>query len=58
MTLVNAVASHGVRSRSKLKAWPSPSGRANATRRCAATHASATAIRGGSYSSNSARQAR
>ena len=45
-------------SRSKLNACPRPSGRANATRRWAATQASATAIRGGSYSSNRARQVR
>jgi hypothetical protein len=37
--------------RSKLKAWPSPSGEAYLARRSAvSTHASATANRGGSYS--------
>ena len=42
-------------SRSKLNAWPRPSALAYRGRRSRSTHASATAVRGGSYSLKTAR---
>ena len=50
MTRRNSSAFQFASSRSKLKACPSPSGLAYRGRRDGCTHASATPIRGGSYS--------